>query len=740
MPVTAGASAEVIMRVPGFARIPNFAVFFSVIVLCASLAFPQETKKKEAPPQKEKAKTEEQKKKEEQQERSKLFQLDNVVIDVIEYVRDIEIPNMNVVKTELFPMSIATTLDTALERQPGVDIQRIQEVGTAVDDDSVKIRGMGARRIQVRRDGRQLNSPGVAGGYFIDWTMIPLFNVDRVEVVKGVGDPRYGNVLGGVINLVPKRLPADRPATEILASGASYETLAFDLHHAYKPGRFDYSVSAGLNRSDGYLWNGKLRSGNADVQVGYDFPFGGRLTADVMYAQVRKGFIVANRTAKSPDQPGYISPLDEDFPASDGEYMYGGMGPYPSPGSYWKKEKWLFDFDYTQTIGGTGLFNLRTWFNSGNREAYNTRFSGARIYHKEFFDDRSSGASASYRQAWGSHTVTAGIDYNYLKDDGDKNYPDDFRAPFRNGFYVAGKDLGIYVMDEIRLPDERWVLTPGVRYLSYKGISGPSGRLEGIPDIEMGGLSPSLKLTFNYRDDSLFYVSVARALRMPQPPEYYWHFSPDAAVLTSSLPFHKEDGFLIQGGWRTTLPDQTRIEISPYYYNINNFIQFDLINFISYNIDKARVYGVEFEIAHPFSRAWSAFLNYTLQKSRTEGDMLLDLFLNPANFDFRQVPGLPEHKLNAGVRYRASNNASVAVFGQFVSTQSVIYNDNTIGGTLTVRRQDSYVRLDVEAQYPLLANIEINLFVRNILDERYQERFGFPAAGRNFGLSFRMRL
>ena len=728
------------MRVPGFARVRLFPVLIAAAVLCAGPAFPQAAGKKETPRQREKTKAEERKKKEAEEERSKLFQLDNIVIDVIEYVRDIEIPNMNVVKTELFPMSIATTLDTALERQPGVDIQRIQEVGTAVDDDSIKIRGMGARRIQVRRDGRQMNSPGVAGGYFIDWTMIPLFNVDRVEVVKGVGDPRYGNVLGGVVNLIPKKLPADRPATEILASGASYETLAFDLHHAYKPGRFDYSVSAGLNRSDGYLWNGKLRSGNADVQLGYDFPFGGRLTADVAYAQVRKGFIVANRTDKSPDLAGYFSPVDSGFPASDGEYMYGGMGPYPSPGSFWRKERWLFDFGYTQTIGGSGLLNLRYWFNSGSREAFNTRFSGTRIYHKEFFDDRSSGAAASYRLTRGAHTITAGVDYSYLKDDGDKNYPDDFRAPFRNGFYVAGKDLGIYVMDEIKLPDERWVLTPGVRYLSYKGISGPSGKLEAIPDIEMSGLSPSLKLTFNYRSDSLVYVSVARALRMPQPPEYYWHYSPDAGVLTSGLPFHEEDGFLIQGGWRITLPDQTRLEVSPYYYNINHFIQFDLINFISYNINEARIYGIEFEVARPFGRAWSAFLNYTFQTSRTEGDTLADLFLDPADFDFRQVPGLPAHKLNAGVRYRAPNGASVAAFGQFVSGQNVIYNNNTIGGPLTVRRQGEFLRLDIEARYPLLSNMELSLFVRNILDEHYQERFGFPAAGRNFGLAFRMRL
>jgi len=54
---------------------------------------------------------------------------------------------------------------------------------------------------------------------------------------------------------------------------------------------------------------------------------------------------------------------------------------------------------------------------------------------------------------------------------------------------------------------------------------------------------------------------------------------------------------MVQGGWKAELPTKTSIEISPYYYKINNFIYFDLINFVSYNIDRATIYGIEFELA-----------------------------------------------------------------------------------------------------------------------------------------------
>lgn len=138
----------------------------------------------------------------------------------------------------------------------------------------------------------------MAGGYFIDWTMIPLAAADRVEVVKGVGDPRYGNVLGGVINLVPKRLRTESPDTEIQTGAASFGTATFNLFHGFKPGAFEYSLAAGGTRSDGYLKNGTMSLGNFDLHLGYDFPFRGRLTADIGYTSIKKEFAVSNRASQ----------------------------------------------------------------------------------------------------------------------------------------------------------------------------------------------------------------------------------------------------------------------------------------------------------------------------------------------------------------------------------------------------------------------------------------------------------
>jgi iron complex outermembrane receptor protein len=712
----------------------NLLISALVILLLAGFGWSRTDQEKQV--KKEKGKEQQ---KTSEKEEAKLFQLDEIVIDVIEKMRDVEIPNMTVVKPELFPMSIGTTIDTALERQAGINVQRIQEVGTAMDDDSIKIRGLSGRRIKVLRDGRLLNTSGAAGGYFIDFTMIPLTDVDRVEVVKGIGDARYGNSLGGILNLIPRRLSSESPMSEVDLSAASFNTLGVNIYHAYKPGAFEYALTGRLTRSNGYLWNGNTNFGYFNTHLGYDFSFRGRLTLDISYSRIKKGFIVSNRLSKSPDDPEYEQAKDPGFLPSDGEFMYGGMGAYPEPGSWWTKYKWLFELGYEQSLGKDGVLSLFYWRNYGNREAYNTRASLDRVFHKIFYDDRSQGFSVSYRRPWGRHVFSAGLDYDDLSDDGDANKGDDFRASFRNGNYVSAQNLGLYALADLYIWKDRLFITPGVRYMSYEGLAGPAGKLELIPDIRMSGWAPSLKITYMYSGASSLYFSLARALRTPTAPEHYWHYDPDdAGVNTSGLPFHNEDGVMLQAGWRTQLPTNTQIEISPYFYRIRNYIQFDLINFVSYNIDNAQLYGIEMEVVQQWGRGWSSFMNYSYQRSRTKGDTFIPLFVDPQDADFDEIPGLPAHKANFGVRYRMRNNASLGLFVQAVSEQKVIYNNNTLYNTqMRVRTQSGYARLDLELRYPVFSYLEVNAFVRNLFDANYQERLGFPVAGRTIGLSLK---
>ncbi len=666
---------------------------------------------------------------------TKIYQLDEITVSEEKIKEEMTTPNATFVIPKLLLQGISSNLDGALFRQAGVDVQRLQEIGGALDDDSIKIRGFGARRITLAFDGRILNTPGTAGGYFIDWTTVPLTNVEKIFIIKGISDPKYGNNLGGVINLIPKR-PKEKPDFEIQAMKARYDTNKLSLFHSWKPSHFEYSLSANYVKSDGYLRNGNFEVKNLNFYSGYNFPWDGKIKLNFAYSCVKKGFIVNNRKSKNYDSPDYDKPLESRYPASDGEIMYGGMGVYPEDGSWWKRERFNFDIGYEQALLG-GVFDIRFWKNYAERQAYNTRKSLNRVFHKKWFDDKSFGTDGSYKVSFEKHDITFGFDYTRFKDGGDKNYSDDFRSHFQNSNYVNSEILGIYLMDDFHIM-ENLTITPGLRYSYYEGKAGSAGKEEGIKNISMDGIAPSIKFSYNYDKKSLFYLSLARALRMPTPPEHYWHYSPDAGVYTGDLPFHKEDGLMIQAGWKAEFPTKTFLEISPYFYSIKNFIYFDLINFVSYNIERATLYGFEMEISQQLSKGFSAFANYSFQKTKTKGDPFVENFVAQEDRDFNEIPSLPKHKINLGVQYKGTKGEKFTLYGRYISSQKVIYNNNKLFNTnLRVRTQKSYFTADLEATYPITKNIYVLGYLHNIFDKKYEERFGYPAAGRNWGIGLR---
>src|SRR4030043_2436458 len=93
-----------------------------------------------------------------------------------------------------------------------VDLLRY-EVGLVVRDftgngktATVDIRGLGETgplNTLVLVDGRRVNEIDLSG---VDWTQIPLDQIDRIEIIRGPGSVLYGdNAVGGVINIITKK-------------------------------------------------------------------------------------------------------------------------------------------------------------------------------------------------------------------------------------------------------------------------------------------------------------------------------------------------------------------------------------------------------------------------------------------------------------------------------------------------------------------------------------------------------
>lgn len=128
------------------------------------------------------------------------YQMDEIVVTADKANAAVAETNVNV--KYVSPGKTATIPDL-LRDTAGIEVRARSVYGDS-QNDTVKVRGLDARRYTVLLDGRQLNMSGVMGGDHIDWSSIPLDNVDRIQIVKG-GKLASSNNIGGTINIITKK-------------------------------------------------------------------------------------------------------------------------------------------------------------------------------------------------------------------------------------------------------------------------------------------------------------------------------------------------------------------------------------------------------------------------------------------------------------------------------------------------------------------------------------------------------
>jgi vitamin B12 transporter len=142
------------------------------------------------------------------------------------------------------------TLADALAFVPGM---RLVQSGGIGQQSSVFMRGNSSRSTLVLMDGVPANDPSDANGAF-NFNNELLFDVERVEVLRGPTSSLYGgSALGGVINLVTRRAPADRAVQAFgEVAGGSQRTLRTGGGVAGTVNRFDYLASMNNLSTEGF--------------------------------------------------------------------------------------------------------------------------------------------------------------------------------------------------------------------------------------------------------------------------------------------------------------------------------------------------------------------------------------------------------------------------------------------------------------------------------------------------------
>lgn len=166
-----------------------------------------------------------------------------------------------------------TVLPTLSEQVPGLFVTARSMAGYAVSDGAagnISMRGLGssAGRLLVLIDGHP-QYQGIFGHSISD--SYQTLMTEQVEVLRGPASVLYGsNAMGGVVNIVTRKMTADGTKTDINVGAGSYGTFQSELTNRIRKGKF-YSILAGqYSRTDNHRRRMDFEQYGGYMKLGYD--------------------------------------------------------------------------------------------------------------------------------------------------------------------------------------------------------------------------------------------------------------------------------------------------------------------------------------------------------------------------------------------------------------------------------------------------------------------------------------
>ncbi|MEF3280728.1 MAG: TonB-dependent receptor [Elusimicrobiota bacterium] len=636
-------------------------------------------------------------------------------------------------------------LPDILKNEPEVDLRRRAVVSD--NGDMLSIRGLSSNRLLLNLNGRSLNAAGVVGGHYIDWSTLPLDNIDKIQLIKGGSDVKYGNnALGGVINIKTKE-PEEKMHYGFFGSYSLAKDIDYiqnyRVYNSFKKGLFGYSVSGSYSKSDEFFWNNDYEAKNIGGTFFLDMPYDGKLEIGTQYTKIKRGFIINNRKSNNPSNPLFYSKYNEDYPLAFGDFIAPGTGNQnifkPAPGSFWDKEKTYLDLGYKQPLGD--LFSeFKIYKNIENRFEKNYSSSlikpgypdGLLVLNRKVESDRSWGTSFSISGEKNKNSWEIGAEYKYLGYGDinvywyDKTYNNNFT--YTGGpASQEGKIWAYYAKDRISFSDKLSAHV-GIRYDDYKVDPLNGSIVKKLNDTAIS-LSVGLSCKISERDNISFNAYIKS--RTPGMPEVYW-WSNGITGGTNNLKSERNHAVEISASHRFF--DKDFLTISAYNYNIDDYIMFRFdINAGSgrgvYNIDNVRIYGASIDYRGKKGDTLDYYANLTLQKSKKGYDMYDNGVLDGLDY-------MPKVKSNVGTKYSFTPNSSLEASWKFVDNQNVVYS-YYVYPTYNYKKVTLSAYSTFALEYKLKYNeaLEFSAYCENIFNESYSEKYGYPMTGRIAGIT-----
>lgn len=636
-------------------------------------------------------------------------------------------------------------LPDILKYEPEINVNRRAVTGDNAD--MLSIRGLSGSRILLNLNGRSLNAAGVVGGYYNDFSVIPIDIVDKIQIIKGGGDVKYGNnALGGVVNVITKKT-----AEKLDISFFSGFSAGSDIDYMFnnrlsisnKTGKLGYVITASHQKSDEYLWNNDFEAKNAGGRFYIDGPYNGNISLGVQYTNTERGFIRKNRKSDDPTNPLFYQRYNDDYPLAFGDTLnpYGGNISQPGPDSYWIKEKTLLDLSYSAAIKDW-FSEFKIYKNLENRFEYNYSShitsptypnpDGTLVFKRKVESDRSWGANLDISRDFDKQSLNFGGEYKYLGY-GDINvyYVDMSYGCFGITCYggPASQSADVYAgyLKYDYKVSEKLTARAGLRYDDYRVNEENNS---GVKEFNENLLSYSAGIVYDISENQKTSLNLYSKYRTPTMPEVYW-WSNNQLGYTGKLKSEKNNAFEVNYSIRLK---KHIFELSAYNYDIDNYIMFRFNpKRGAYNIDNVNVKGASLSYKSKINSI-SPYVNISLQKTK-KGNDFYDSQKLTDELDYS-----PKFKLNAGFDFKITEKININTNYRYSDVSKTIYSWKS-GSTTYFKliNVKSYNVVDMEIKYNYNKNITASLYTENLFSEKYEEKFGYPMPQRIIGGSISMR-
>jgi iron complex outermembrane recepter protein len=603
------------------------------------------------------------------------------------------------------------SLADALEQLPGVTTS--DELGATGQMD-VSLRGFQVspviglpQGVTVYVDGVRANEPDA---HEVNFDLLPLEDVERVEVVYGPSVLLGRNALGAAVNLVTRR-GATPAAGEVEASAGSWGRYELKARAGNRHGVWDYYVGARYEREQGWRRDTRSRIATLFAKLGL---LNHTWDATLSYSGADNRIFQAGS-------------LPESLAATDPRLNFTG-------GDYFAPRAHLVILNAQRLLGRGTQLALNAFGRSLESEQFNVNFVGQDSRQRNATRTAGGAVQLSGRIPLGGRQLRwlAGADADvdrvavriFAVPGG--GAPDSLTEAVRTNQVNAGAFAGANVDLVPRL-----TATIAARYdwirVPFEDLIDPTQ--DGLNIFRR--LSPRGGLTWRAGADQELFTSVSRGFRAPAVVELACADPAAACPLPFALgpdPALKPVvATTYELGWRARLP-RRRLDASADVYRTDVrddifFIASTVTGGYFQNIRATRRSGVEVALQWSGRGGARAYANYGYTRATFRTTALLATTRDTAGETVRPgdaLPLVPDHRVNAGVavplvtaRNASGLSLAAALDGRYVGRQWLRGDEEN-----ATRRLSDYAVADLSLTAGW-RELELRCAVGNLLDRRY---------------------